>query len=189
MDKLRTSTSAESSGARPLRATASDEDIEARPLQNSAPAESIEARLLRTRPAVHIVHLISPLAVMPSMALIYVNPYLPSGWSVVATLGLIVLIAGFLYHAYYLLKGAPRICLGESWLEVNGQRYEPQELAMLLVRTGKAPALGIVPLGRKLAPMAYCARFGPGELDDMHRLVDWARRHGVKVRHKKIIAW
>ncbi|GBF74606.1 hypothetical protein PA598K_02963 [Paenibacillus sp. 598K] len=175
MDPIQTSASAKSSGARPL--------------QNTAPAESREARPLRTRPAVHIVHLISPLAVMPSLALIYVNPYLPSGWSVVVTLGLIVLMAGFLYHVYYLIKGAPRICLGESWLEVNGQRYDPQELAMLLVRTGKAPALGIVPLGRKLAPMAYCARFGPGELDDMHRLVDWARRHGVKVRHKKVIAW
>jgi|GEM_PF-2836582 len=173
----------------PLQTSTPVENRENRPLQTSAPAESSEARPLRTRPAVHIVHLITPLAVMPSMALIYINPYLSSGWSVVATLVLIVLMAGFLYHAYYLLKGAPRISLGESWLEVNGQRYEPQELAMLLVRTGKAPALGIVPLGRKLAPMSYCARFGPGELDDMHRLVDWARSHGVKVRHKKIIAW
>ena len=149
----------------------------------------LKERPLKALPMVRGAHLVGTFGGMLSSSVIYFNPYLPAGWSIVSTVMLIVLVAAFIYHAYHLVKGAPRIILSEEQLEVNGRMYHPQDVAMLLIRTGKAPAIGIVPVGRSLAPMAYSARLDKAGYDDMNRLVAWARERGIKVRHKRIITW
>ncbi|WP_020619201.1 hypothetical protein [Paenibacillus daejeonensis] len=149
----------------------------------------VKERPLKALPMVRGANLVSTFGGMLSASVIYFNPYLPVGWSIASTVMLMVLVAAFIYHAYHLIKGAPRIILSEEHLEVNGRVYYPHDLAMLLVRTGKAPAIGIVPVGRSLAPMAYAARLDKAGYDDMNRLVAWARQRGIKVRHKRIITW
>ncbi|MFS0724372.1 hypothetical protein [Paenibacillus sp. 1P07SE] len=139
---------------------------------------------------IRIIDMLVPVIfLLSSLNQLFLSPLRETGWSVVSAVIAVIMAAVLAYYIFHRVKGTATVTVHPDYLMVNGKELRPQELSALLVRGGSHPLIGIVPSGRSLAPPSYSFRFPKEHFGDMSVLTEWARSHGVKVRHKRIITW
>ena len=92
-----------------------------------------------------------------------------------------------IYYLTTLSKKPPEVVLHDDYLELNGKRWNPEEVGSIYIRGYFTTYIAIVPEGRRLAPIDHCFRLGTQDLRDMKALREWAERNAVKVETKKRI--